>query len=95
MPDADAPTPVPAETEPPRRVVRLHRQPDGTFVDWGRHAHTGGVRGEGGARWYQGEAARVMALVLEHSGAAPDERETRPTRAAPAVNCRVLPEQRR
>jgi hypothetical protein len=46
----------------------LQRQPDGNFIDWGRHATVNGVRGHGGARYYTGEAARVLALVLKHSG---------------------------
>ena len=49
------------------RPVFLQRQPDGTLVDWGRHATVGGIRGEGPARWFTGEAARVMALVLRHT----------------------------
>ena len=51
----------------PQRVF-LQRRPDGSFVDWGRHATVGGVRGEGGARLFAGEAAEVMALVLKHTG---------------------------
>ena len=51
---------------PPRRVF-LQRQPDGTLIDWGRHATVSGVRGEGPARWFTGEAAEVMALVLRHT----------------------------
>ena len=48
-------------------TVFLQRWPDGTFVDWGRHATVRGVRGQGPARWYKGEAAEVMALVLKHA----------------------------
>ncbi len=49
-----------------KRRIFLQRQPDGTFIDWGRSVTVKGERGEGPARWYSGEAARVMALVLKH-----------------------------
>lgn len=47
------------------RRIFLQRQPDGSFIDWGRSVTVKGDRGEGPARWYIGEAAKVMALVLE------------------------------
>lgn len=46
----------------------LIHQPDGSLVDWGRNATVNGVRGYGGARWYSGEAAEVMKLVLKYMG---------------------------
>lgn len=49
-----------------KAINLLQRQPDGSFVDWGRNATVAGVRGEGGAVWYRGEAAEVMHLVLKH-----------------------------
>lgn len=49
------------------RRIFLQRQSDGSFIDWGRSVSVGGVRGEGGAVWYQGEDAKVMALVIKHS----------------------------
>lgn len=60
--------PAPPTTRYGPRRVFLQRWPDGSFVDWGRHATVGGVRGEGGARLFVGEAAKVMALVLKHTG---------------------------
>jgi hypothetical protein len=44
------------------RTIHLHRQPDGSFVDWGRH----GPGREGPALHYTGEAAEVLRLVLAH-----------------------------
>jgi hypothetical protein len=49
------------------RLIMLQRQPDGSFIDWGRHATVDGARGGGGARWYVGEAAEVLRLVLLYS----------------------------
>lgn len=46
-------------------TIWLQRQPDGSFVDWGRH----GPGGTGPARWYRGEAAEVLALVLRYTEA--------------------------
>lgn len=51
----------------PTRRIFLQRQSDGSFVDWGRHATVLGVRGQGPALWFRGEAAEVLALVLKHS----------------------------
>lgn len=48
---------------------RLIPQPDGSFIDWGRNATINGVRGEGPAKHYSGEAAEVMRLVLQYSKA--------------------------
>lgn len=45
----------------------LMRQPNGEFIDWGRHATVNGVRGVGAAVYYRGEAAKVMALVLKYT----------------------------
>lgn len=50
------------------QTIYLQRLPDGTLFDWGRHGK-GVHRGIGGARVYTGEAARVMTLVVKHSGA--------------------------
>lgn len=44
-------------------TIMLARQPNGDFIDWGRHAK-GGV---GSARYYGGEAAEVLRLVLDSS----------------------------
>lgn len=49
-----------------KRRIFLQRQHDGSFIDWGRHGTVKGERGEGPARWYSGEAARVMELVVKH-----------------------------
>jgi hypothetical protein len=49
-----------------KQVNLLQRLPDGTFLDWGRNATVNGVRGEGGAVWYRGEAAEVMRVLLKH-----------------------------
>lgn len=51
-----------------KRLYLLQRHPDGTFTDWGRSCTVNGVRGEGGARHYSGEAAKVMVLVLKYAG---------------------------
>lgn len=59
-------TDVTEQQTTPRRIL-LQRQPDGSFVDWGRSVTVRGVRGEGPARWYRGEAAEVLSLVLKHS----------------------------
>lgn len=48
-------------------LTLLHRLPDGSFMDWGRNATVNGVRGEGGAVVYRGEAAEVMRLVLRYT----------------------------
>lgn len=48
-------------------VRYLQRLADGTFIDWGRHVTVNGKRGTGGAVWYHGEAAKVMALVLKYT----------------------------
>jgi len=58
---------MPSDPERTPKRIFLQRQPDGSLVDWGRHATVRGVRGEGPARWFRGEAAKVMALVLKHS----------------------------
>lgn len=55
---ADAP-----QTTPASRRIWLQRQPDGSYVDWGRH----GPGREGSAFWYRGEAAKVMRLIIQHS----------------------------
>ena len=49
-----------------KRVNLLQRLPDGTFMDWGRNATVNGIRGEGGAVCYRGEAAEVMRVLLKH-----------------------------
>lgn len=42
--------------------------PNGDVVDWGRHTIIDGVRcGSGPARYYTGEAAKVMRLVLKYA----------------------------
>lgn len=64
---AVCPTVEAVRSKQPTRTIMLQRQPDGTFVDWGRNVTVNGQRGEGMARWYCGEAARVMALVVKHS----------------------------
>ncbi|WP_238603033.1 hypothetical protein [Fimbriiglobus ruber] len=43
-------------------------QPDGSFIDWGRNATINGVRGFGPARYYGGEAAEVLRVLLRYSG---------------------------
>ena len=53
-----------AAVQQPTRMIWLQRQPDGSYVDWGRH----GPGREGPALWYRGEAAAILALVLLHSG---------------------------
>lgn len=45
-------------------IIRLAPQPDGSFVDWGRHWGLPGSCGP--VRLYIGEAAEVMKLVLKH-----------------------------
>ncbi|WP_169331898.1 hypothetical protein [Zavarzinella formosa] len=57
------------------KQIRLVPQPDGSFIDWGRNATINGVRGEGPAFCYYGEAAEVMRLVLKHTN--PTERASR------------------
>ncbi|WP_193619494.1 hypothetical protein [Fimbriiglobus ruber] len=47
---------------------RLIPQPDGSFIDWGRNATINGVRGFGPARYYGGEAAEVLRVLLRYSG---------------------------
>lgn len=49
-----------------KRGIQLQRLADGSFIERGRNASINGVRGDGGARHYSGEAARVLALVLKH-----------------------------
>jgi hypothetical protein len=49
------------------KTVFLQQQANGDVINWGRHATVNGQRGEGGASWYRGEAARIMRLVLKHS----------------------------
>ncbi len=50
-------------------TIYLHRQSDGTFIDWGRHTVINGKRcGYGGVVLYRGEAAKVMALVVKYMG---------------------------
>ena len=49
-----------------KQIYQLIRQNDGSYIDWGRNASVNGVRGEGPARHYTGEAARVMDLILKH-----------------------------
>ncbi|MGG5810983.1 hypothetical protein [Falsiroseomonas sp. CW058] len=51
------------------RHIWLQRQPDGSFVDWGRH----GPGRVGPALWYRGEAAKILALVLRHTEANHDK----------------------
>lgn len=48
-----------------KKVNLLQRQGDG-FIDWGRNSTVNGVRGEGRAQLYHGEAAEVMKLVLKY-----------------------------
>lgn len=52
----------------PDKQTFLRIDPDGSVIDWGRHATVNGVRGNGGARIYRGEAAEVMKLVLKYMG---------------------------
>lgn len=49
------------------RRIHLEPQPDGSFINWGRHWRSRGIPGEGPARWYTGEAAEVLRLVLQHT----------------------------
>ena len=50
-----------------KKVYLLHKQGDGSFVDWGRHTGTiNGHKGEGPAVWYRGEAAEVIELLLKY-----------------------------
>lgn len=49
------------------RQIRLHPQPDGSLIDWGRHWRRLGADGEGGAKHYTGEAAEVLRLVTQHT----------------------------
>ena len=44
-------------------TIYLHRQRDGSFIDWGRHGYDQ-HKGTGGVRCYYGEAAKVMELVI-------------------------------
>lgn len=44
-------------------VTWLHRQPDGSFIDWGRY----GPGKTGPALLYQGEATEVLTLVLKYA----------------------------
>jgi len=46
--------------------IFLQLLPNGDVCDWGRHATVNGERGYGGARYYSGEAAKVMRLVLKY-----------------------------
>lgn len=50
------------------KIIRLHRQSDGSFINWGRNATINGHRGEGGALWYRGEDAKIMQLVIKYMG---------------------------
>jgi hypothetical protein len=45
-------------------TIYLHRQPDGSYMNWGRHG-AGKHKGTGGARCYYGEAAKVTELVVK------------------------------
>jgi hypothetical protein len=47
-------------------TIYLHRQPDGSFVDWGRLTPKP-YHGTGGVRVYMREAAKVMELVVKSS----------------------------
>jgi hypothetical protein len=49
------------------RTIFLQRLPNGNLADWGRDVTVGGVRGEGPARVYFGEDAKILRLVLEHT----------------------------
>ena len=51
-----------------KKLNMLQRQPSGGLIDWGREATVKGKRGEGGARYYTGEAAEVMQILLKHWG---------------------------
>ena len=58
-------------------MPNLQRFNDGTFIDWGRHwrgMSVDGKRldGDGAARYYAGEAAEVMELILKHERKAGD-----------------------
>ncbi len=55
--------------------IALHRQPDGTLIDWGRNWRIFGRQGVGGARWYSGEALELMNLVLKHTKGAHNDRD--------------------
>ena len=44
----------------------LERLPDGNFIDWGRHWRSFGKQGEGAAKYYSGEAAEVLELLLKY-----------------------------
>ncbi len=50
-----------------KRRNLLQRLPDGSFIDWGRNGTVNGVRGEGEAVVYSGEAAKVMELGLKYT----------------------------
>ena len=45
---------------------RLIPQADGALIDWGRHATINGVRGVGSPKYYSGEDAEVLRLVIKH-----------------------------
>lgn len=47
--------------------IFLQRLPDGCFIDWGRNAIIKGICGIGGAKYYSGESAEVMKLVLKYT----------------------------
>lgn len=73
----------------------LTELPDGSLMDYGRHAVVNGVRGTGPVRCYSGEAAEVMSLVLAHTGrpgcavaSSAGPVATRPLRAAPTTDAR-------
>ena len=51
-----------------KKINMLQRQPCGGLIDWGREATVKGQRGEGGARYYTGEAANIMQVVLKYWG---------------------------
>lgn len=52
---------------------RLIPQQDGSFVDWWRNVSINGIRGEGPAFHYSGEALEVVKLVLKYTSKPGDQ----------------------
>jgi len=48
-------------------TINLQRFPDGSLIDWGRNWRNYGMEGYGSAKYYSGEAAKVLELVLKYS----------------------------
>lgn len=48
-------------------MPNLQRMDDGSYIDWGRNWRLFGKQGEGSAKYYSGEAAKVIDMVLKYT----------------------------